>query len=306
MKLRYPFLYLVLASALLAGVLTAVGVVKERPSISAPGLSRDRVALVQVAGVITSSHDVPRGTTSARSIIDQLEKHGKDDSVKAVVLRIDSPGGTVVAAQEVYAALQRMKEEGEKVIVASMADLSASGGYYIACAADRIYANPGTITGSIGVIMQFPNLEGLFGKLGIATTTIKSGRFKDTGSSSRAMTDEERRILQSLLDDVHGQFIEAVQEGRGMTRDQVLPLADGRIFTGRQALELGLVDETGDLQDAIRKAGELSGIKGAPTVLEEKRKVRFWEIFESRFRSLLPFSSGAVSPETGSLLYLWK
>ena len=174
MKLRYPFLYLVLASALVAAVLMFFGAGRNRSVLSTPVLSRDRVAQVDIVGVITSSQSVSRGVTSARNIISQLDKYADDDSVKAVVLRIDSPGGTVVAAQEVYAAVKRLRQEKSKIVIASMADTAASGGYYIACAADHIIASPGTITGSIGVIMQFPNFEGLFGKIGIRTTTIKS------------------------------------------------------------------------------------------------------------------------------------
>jgi protease-4 len=233
MKLRYPFLYLVLASGLIAGALLVFNADREDPVISSSVLARDRVAVINVIGVITSSHDVSKGTSSSRRIIEQLEKYGENDSVKAVVLRIDSPGGTVVAAQEVYGAVNRLRRETGKAVVVSMADIAASGGYYISCAADRIFANPGTITGSIGVIMEFPNLEGLFGKVGIRTTTIKSGEFKDTGNALREMTDRERRLLQDLIDDVFTQFVDAVEKGREMEEEEVRALADGRIFTGR-------------------------------------------------------------------------
>jgi protease-4 len=305
-KVRYPFLYLVLASTLLAALLLFFGGARKRHSLPATVLSRDKVALVDVSGVITSSQSAPRGVTGTRDLLRELKKHGDDDSVRAVVLRIDSPGGTVVAAQEIYSALRRLRDEKGKVVVASMADVSASGGYYIACAADHIVANPGTITGSIGVIMKFPNLEGLFGKVGIRTITIKSGKFKDTGNSSREMTEEERSVLQSLLDDVHRQFIEDVAAGRGMTIEEVTPLADGRIFTGRRARELGLVDETGDLRSAVLKAAELAGIEGEPSIVSEKRKIRFWELLESRLAGLLPLSSADRPSLNGRLLYLWQ
>jgi protease-4 len=306
MKARYPFLYLVLASALLAALLLVFNASRESSVLPGPVLSRSKVALIDISGVITSSQGVSRGVTSARSVVLQLENYGEDESVKAVVLRIDSPGGTVVAAQEVYSAIKRLQEERGKVVVASMADIAASGGYYIACAADHIVASPGTLTGSIGVIMEFPNLEGLFGKIGVRTTTIKSGKFKDTGSASRQMTAEERALLQELLDDVHEQFIESVRVSRGLPADEVVALADGRIFTGKQAHRLGLVDETGDLRKAILKAAELAGIEGEPTVLREKKKTRIWDLLESRVMGVLPLLRGGVVPGTGRLLYLWK
>lgn len=306
MKLRYPFLYLVLASALVAAVLMFFSAGRNRSVLSTPVLSRDRVAQVDIVGVITSSQSVSRGVTSARNIISQLDKYADDDSVKAVVLRIDSPGGTVVAAQEVYAAVKRLRQEKSKIVIASMADTAASGGYYIACAADHIIASPGSITGSIGVIMEFPNFEGLFGKIGVRTTTIKSGTFKDTGSATRKMTDEERVLLQALLDDVHQQFINAVRESRSMKPEEAVSLADGRIFTGRQAMEVGLVDAMGDLRSAILKAAELSGIEGEPEVLHDKKKRRFWGLLEGRIQELLPLSLLGTSPWTTQLLYLWK
>ena len=305
MKLRHPFLYLVLASGLIAGALLVFNADREDPGISSSVLARDKVAVIDIVGVITSSHDVSQGTSSSRRIIEQLEKYGENDSVKAIVLRIDSPGGTVVAAQEVYGAVNRLRSETGKTVVVSMADVAASGGYYIACAADRIFANPGTITGSIGVIMQFPNLEGLFGKVGIRTTTIKSGQFKDTGNALREMTEQETRLLQDLIDDVFAQFVDAVGKGREMEEEEVRALADGRIFTGRQAKELGLVDELGDLDEAVNRAAELAGIEGEPVILEEKKKRRFWDLLESRLAGIIP-PTGGFAVAGGRLFYLWK
>jgi protease-4 len=218
------------------------------------------------------------------------------------VLRIDSPGGTVVAAQEIFAAVNRLREEKAKVVVVSMADIAASGGYYIACAADRILANPGTITGSIGVIMEFPNMQELFGKIGLKSTTIKSGEFKDTGNALREMTDRERAVLQALIDDVFGQFVQAVQEGRDMSPEKVRELADGRIFTGNQALELGLVDEIGDMAGAIRAAADLAGIEGDPEIVREKKRRRIWDVLEGNARAYFPLPGRTG----GGLLYLWK
>jgi protease-4 len=172
----------------------------------------------------------------------------------------------VAASQEIYEELLKVRRVHGKPVVASMGSLAASGGYYVASAADRIVANPGTITGSIGVIMQIPNVGELLQKIGIRAVVIKSGAYKDLASATRDLTPEERRILQSVLDDVHDQFIQAVAEGRKLDRGRVEQLADGRIFSGRQAQELGLVDELGGLHDALARAGALAGIPGPPTV----------------------------------------
>jgi protease-4 len=302
MRSRFPFLYVVLLSGAAAALLLILNTGSQRRILPSSAISRDRVAVVDITGVLTSSHDVSRGASSARSIVEQLDQYGEDDAVRALVLRIDSPGGTVVAAQEVFAAVNRLREEKAKVVVVSMADIAASGGYYIACSADRILANPGTITGSIGVIMEFPNMEELFGKIGVKSYTIKSGEFKDTGSALREMTDRERAVLQALIDDVFGQFVQAVQESRGMTPEKVRELADGRIFTGKQAQELGLIDQIGDMTDAIRAAADLAGIEGEPEIVREKKKIRFWDILEGNARAWFPVP-GRTSAR---LLYLWK
>jgi len=302
MKSRFPFLYVVLLSGAAAALLLILNSGGQRRILPSSVISGDRIAVVDITGVLTSSHDVSRSTSSARSVIEQLDRHGEDDSIRALVLRIDSPGGTVVAAQEIFAAVNRLREEKAKVVVVSMADIAASGGYYIACAADRILANPGTITGSIGVIMEFPNMQELFGKIGLKSTTIKSGEFKDTGNALREMTDRERAVLQALIDDVFGQFVQAVQEGRDMSPEKVRELADGRIFTGNQALELGLVDEIGDMAGAIRAAADLAGIEGDPEIVREKKRRRIWDVLEGNARAYFPLP-GRTSAR---LLYLWK
>lgn len=229
---------------------------------------RESVALVRVEGVLIDSKD----------IIEELRGYSEDASIKAIVLRIESPGGAVAPAQEIYEELVRIKEK--KKVVASMGSTAASGGYYIASPADKIVANPGTLTGSIGVIMEIPNIKGLMDKIGVETQVIKSGRHKDIASIFKSMTEEERRILQEVLDDVHEQFIEAVTKGRGMDVNEVRRLADGRIFTGRMAKNLGLVDELGNLEDAIMLAGQLSGIKGRPHVVEKKKRFGLMEILK--------------------------
>jgi protease-4 len=305
-RIKYPFLALAGLSIALALLVLLTGSDRGRRRIG-PSFSADRVAVVELTGVMTSSHEVGGRAVSARRVIEQLRKHRDDDSVKAIVLRVDTPGGTVVAAQEIHGELLRMRAVSGKKVVVSMGDLAASGGYYVACAADRVFASPGTLTGSIGVIMQFPNYQGFLGKLGLGANTIKSGEFKDLGNGAREMTDRDRRLLQGLVDDVYGQFVEAVAAGRRMTPEQVRPLADGRVFSGRQAKDLGLVDELGDLEAAIAAAGKLAGIAGKPEVVREKPRRRLWELIEARVGSLLPSPvlSDATLGQPG-VLYLWR
>jgi len=232
---------------------------------------RSRVALVSIEGPIMDSMDV----------VKEIKEHAKDHSIKAIILRIDSPGGAVGPSQEIYEEVK--KASAEKHIVVSMGSIAASGGYYIASPADMIFANPGTLTGSIGVIMEIPNLEGLMTKIGIRTEVIKSGKHKDMASAFRKMDKEDRDILQGVLDNVHEQFIRAVAEGRKLTVDSLRPIADGRIFTGEQAKGLKLVDELGTLEDAIQKAAELAGISGEPEVVSKKDKLSFLEMLRSGF-----------------------
>ncbi len=225
----------------------------------------DKVAVIDITGVISRTE----------TVIDQIHQYRDDQTVKAIVLRINSPGGSVAPVQEIYSELKKL----DKPIVASMSSTAASGGYYIAAIADEVLANPGTLTGSIGVIMQFTKLKGLYEKVGLEQQVVKSGKFKDTGSPVRDLTDEERELLQATLDNVHNQFIDAVSEGRQehLTREDVVALADGRIFSGQQALEHKLVDQLGNLPDAIDRAGELGGISGKPKVVRTKRKTSMLE-----------------------------
>jgi protease-4 len=226
-----------------------------------------KVAIVPIEGVISSE--------LAEKIVRQLTKYGDDPTIKAMVLRIDSPGGGVASSQEIYGAVKRSRDEG-KLVVASLGSLAASGGYYIACAAERIFANPGTITGSIGVIVQLANVEELLHKIGVSSTAITSGPFKDSGNPTRSLRPEERQAFQTLVDDVHHQFVEAVAEGRHLPTLEVLHIADGRIYTGRQAKEIQLVDELGTLQDAVTFTASTLGIVGKPKVVEEEREPLWW------------------------------
>jgi protease IV len=260
----------------LAGVMLLLMANALLSDMDVPG--EDRIALVRIEGVILDAKDT----------VAELKRFGDSSSVKAIVLRIDSPGGGVVPSQEIHDAVQRVRSRQKKTVVASMGTVAASGGYYIAAAADRIIANPGTLTGSIGVIMELVNLEGLLKKVGVEGVVVKSGHYKDIGSPFRKMEPEDRRILQSVMDDVHNQFIEAVAEGRSLDVTAVRKLADGRIFTGRQAVDAKLVDELGDLDDAVRIAADLVGIEGEPTLVEPKKRFSIKEILESRMQGLLP------------------
>ncbi len=221
----------------------------------------DRVGVILVQGVLAD----------ARGIIEQIDEFDGNDSVKAVVLRVESPGGGVVPSQEIYDRLKKVKEN--KIVVASLGAVAASGGYYIACAADKIVANPGTVTGSIGVILQFPLFEELFRKIGIGSTTIKSGKYKDMGSPFRELTPGERAFLQGVTNDIYDQFVDTVLASRNIPPSRSAEIAEGKIFTGRQALELGLVDALGSEQDAVDLAAKLSGLEGKPAVVygEEKK-----------------------------------
>ena len=227
----------------------------------------DKIAIVEIRGVITQSS----------SVIEEIHHHLADDSVKAIILRIDSPGGGVGPSQEIHREVVRAKEKNKKIIT-SMGAVAASGGYYVACASDLIVANPGTITGSIGVVMQFSNFEELLKKIGVKGIVVKSGEYKDIGSPFREMTPEEKKIMQESLDNVHQQFIRAVADGRNLDPAKVLPIADGRIMTGEQAKQLGLVDKLGNLDDAIEEAAKLVGIEGRPHVLYPKKKFTLWEL----------------------------
>src|SRR6188472_3780709 len=239
---------------------------------------QERVGLIRVEGVILD----------AQATIGELKHYSENPLVKAIVLRIDSPGGGVVPSQEIHDAVKRVKNKSNKAVIASMGTVAASGGYYIAAATDRIIANPGTLTGSIGVIMETANIEGLLKKIGVEGIVVKSGKFKDVGSPLRKMTAEEQALLQAVMDDVHQQFIKAVVEGRALEPSTGQALADGRIFTGRQAKDAKLVDELGNLDDAIQLAAELAGIEGEPKVVEPRRRFSIRELIESRLSVLFP------------------
>lgn len=231
----------------------------------------DKIGIVRVEGPIIDS----------KNAIEEIKEYSKDPSIKAIVLRVDSPGGAVAPSQEIYEEVR--KAASAKKVVVSMGSIAASGGYYISAPATRIVANPGTLTGSIGVIMEIPNIEGLLNKIGVKAEVIKSGKHKDIASAFRGIGKEEREILQGVMDDVHDQFINAVAEGRKMLPGDVKKLADGRVFTGKQAKDAGLVDDLGNLEDAIKEAAKLSGIKGEPTVVSRKEKFSIVDLLRGQF-----------------------
>jgi len=250
----------------------------------------DKVGVVEIMGVITD----PKET------IHWIKTFREDKGIKAIVLRIDSPGGAVGASQEIYREV--MKTRKFKKVVASMGNVAASGGYYIASAAHKIVANPGTITGSIGVVMQFTNAEELLKKIGLRGYVIKSAPHKDIGSPFREMTKQEKALLQEVIDNVHRQFVKAVAEGRGLPLREVEKIADGRIFSGEQALKLGLVDRLGSFEDAVSWAAELAGIKGKPHLVYGRRRPR---ILDYLIEGVVKVWKREILERFPQLAYLW-
>jgi protease-4 len=252
----------------------------DRVKISSGG---DKIAVVECIGPIFESRRITR----------QFKQFGRHRSIRAIVFRIDSPGGGVAASQEIYEAVRRVRDAGKPVVV-SMGSVAASGGYYVACGSDTIMANSGTTTGSIGVIAEFINLKELYSKIGIHFESIKSGRFKDTGSPHRNLTQSDRRYLQSFVDDAFDQFVDVVAVERNLSKDKVLQVADGRVFTGRQAMEYGLVDLLGDYDSAIQLAADLGGISGEPTVVKERRReVNLLDLLFQQIEGILRGANGA-------------
>jgi protease-4 len=235
----------------------------DEATVSAGG---EKIAVVELRDVILTSEDVVR----------QFKKYRDNRSIRAIVFRVESPGGGVAASQEIYEEVKKTRDSGKPVVV-SMGSVAASGGYYVSLGASRIVANPGTLTGSIGVIMQFVQVSELMKKIGIDETTIKTGRYKDSGSPFRRVTPEDRRYFDALVADVYDQFVEAVAEERGMETRYVKRYADGRVFTGRQAVDLGFVDTLGTMEDAVSIAAELGKISGKPHVIREYRRAPFLE-----------------------------
>ena len=294
MKKRHPLLFAFLSLVVLTVIIFIASYALTIGTGNWSLIPGNKIALIKIEGVILDS----------REIIEELKEYNSNESVKAILLRIDSPGGAVAPSQEIYEEVKKIRDEGKKKIVTSMGSVAASGGYYIASVSDKIVANPGSITGSIGVIMELANVSGLMKKVGVESVIIKSGKYKDIGSVFRTMTKEERDLLQGLMDDVHDQFIEAVAVGRDIEKEQLIPIADGRVFTGRQAKELGLVDEIGNMQDAIRLAADMVGIVGEPSILEKKKRFSFMDII--RNRSLIDWIGAGKSIVGGEGIFSMK
>lgn len=295
---KNPVLVVLATAAVLGAVFfvllfLAYSLTGDKPSAKLRVVGQNKVALVKLEGVLLSSEH----------IVEELNDYADDSSIKAIVIRVDSPGGGVVPSQEIYNAVKHARQEGKKVVV-SMGSVAASGGYYVAAAADLIVANPGTMTGSIGVKMEFANMEKLLEKIGVKGMVVKSGEYKDVGSPFREMTDKEKLLLQGVIDDVQTQFVMAVVEGRKLPEAEVRAIADGRIFTGQQALALKLVDQMGDLEHSIRAAAALAGIKGKPFVVKKEKKIPFFNYLKEETATWIAEAvAQGISSGSGKLQY---
>ena len=282
---RHPYLFSFLVFSTLVTIAVVCVLVLVTTTLKHAGLSDlivesggdGKVGVVEIIGVITESKD----------ILNLIKRFREDDDIKSIVIRIDSPGGVIGPSQEIYREIR--KTTPEKIIIASMGSIAASGGYYIAAATNGIVANPGTITGSIGVIMAYTNFRAILDKIGMVPVVIKSGPLKDMGSPTKDMSKEEKEVLQAFVDQAHRQFVTAIAEGRKMDIDHVKSLADGRIYTGEEAVKQGLVDRLGNFEDAIEWAGQLGGIQGrVSTVYKKKEKFSFLKyIMESTLHDLV-------------------
>ena len=277
----------------MVGLLALIGVSSIISKWIPPQGTDNRIGIVDIVGLIQDP----------QAIIKQIKKFREDERIQGIILRIDSPGGAVGPSQEIYDEVLRTRKSN-KIIYASMGTLAASGGYYIASATSQVFANPGTLTGSIGVIMAFSNAKELMDKIGIQPEVIKAGKYKDVGSPARVMTQKEKKLLQSVVTDVHQQFIEAVAKGRNLSIEAVKRVADGRILTGRQAKSLNLVDQLGGLQPTIDHLALEVGIVGAPQIIEEKESMQFLDwllqatINKTAIKTLFPSQS--------PLQYIWR
>jgi len=258
---RHPFLFSFLVfTAIVSGSMVVISMLVAVGSSDTELGGGEKVAVIEIEGVIADSKET----------IQQMKTYREDEDIKAIVLRINSPGGGVGPSQEIYQEVKKTVKI--KTVIASMGAVAASGGYYIAAPANGIVANPGTITGSIGVIMGYTNFQEIFKKIGLLPIVIKSGEYKDIGSPLRTMTEEEKKILQKFVDTIHNQFVRDAAKGRNIEIEKMKALADGRIYSGEEAQTLGLVDRLGNLQDAVDWAGKLGGIEGKINTVYPKEK----------------------------------
>jgi protease-4 len=282
--------FVLLAIALAAIVLTFSGDEAGQFAFS------DRIQVVDIDGELVQS----------KPILDQLKRYEDSNTVKAILLDIDSPGGGVAVSQEIYTEIKRLREKKDKIIVAYLSSTGASGAFYISCAANKIVANPGTIVGSIGVIAEWVNYADLLQWAKLKDIVFKTGEFKDTGSPSRPITENERKYFQGLIDDMYVQFVEAVSSGRKLDLQEVRSIADGRVFTGRDAKERKLIDETGNFQDAVDLTAKLAGISGKPRLIRQTRqRVTLLDVLTTDLSRLVPFNGQSMKSQI-KFQYLWK
>jgi len=283
------------AFVLLAAIVIAIALTVS-PDEAADFSFSDRIQVVDIDGELLQS----------TPILEQLKRYEDSNSVKAILLNIDSPGGGVAVSQEIYAELRRLREKKDKTIVAYLSSTGASGAYYVACAANKIVANPGTIVGSIGVIAEWVSYAELLEWAKLKDIVFKTGEFKDTGSPTRPLTDNEKKYFQGLIDDMYVQFLEAVSSGRKLDLQEVRSMADGRVFTGRDAKERKLIDEIGNFQDAVDLTAKLSGISGKPRLLRLNRpRVTLLDVLTTDLSRLVPFNGQGMQTQI-KFQYLWK
>jgi protease IV len=283
------------AFVLLAAIVIAIALTVS-PDEAADFSFSDRIQVVDIEGELLQS----------TPIVEQLKRYEDSNSVKAILLNIDSPGGGVAVSQEIYAELRRLREKKDKMIVAYLSSTGASGAYYVACAANKIVANPGTIVGSIGVIAEWVSYAELLEWAKLKDIVFKTGEFKDTGSPTRPLTDNEKKYFQGLIDDMYVQFLEAVSSGRKLDLQEVRSMADGRVFTGRDAKERKLIDEIGNFQDAVDLTAKLSGISGKPRLLRLSRpRVTLLDVLTTDLSRLVPFNGQGMQSQI-KFQYLWK
>jgi len=256
----------------------------------------NRVQVVDIQGELVDS----------RLVVEELKRYEDSKSVPAILLNIDSPGGGVAVSQEIYSQIKRLRERNHKVVVAYMSSVGASGAYYAACGADKIIANPGSVVGSIGVIAEWVNYGDLLAWAKLKDVVLKTGEFKDSGSASRSLTERERAYFQALIDDMYGQFIQAVADGRKLDIQTVKDVADGRVFSGRDAKERSLIDATGDFQDAVDMTAKLAGITGRPTLIRNNRqRTTLLDVLTGDVTPLIPFGGKTLNSQI-RFQYLWK
>ena len=256
----------------------------------------DKIGVIDVEGVVLET----------KPLITEIRRYADDDSIKAIVLHINSPGGGAAASQEIYNVVKRVRDEKKKRIVASIETVGASGAYYIASGTNKIYADPASIVGSIGVIAEWTNYGDLLHWAKLKDITMKAGELKDAGSPTRDMTPEERQYLQSLIDNMYGQFIKDVADGRKMKVEEIKTLANGRVWTGQQALPLKLVDQLADFQAAVQDTAKAVGIKGEPTLVRPERPKRSaWDLVFGDISDFLPDRAKMMQSNVG-FYYLWR